>query len=134
EHHVTPERIKVAMTQLETQSGKEGRWLEGYDFPAAKVVVRKRQTVEMAVTPTLLVVTSPKHAQRAASLSESGGIPNPVNYAAIVADASQPSTTLKAKGVPPVPKTVHHLYAELTLRADGSADLAIDGESSDEAQ
>jgi hypothetical protein len=135
EHQLTEERIKTAMTQMIAQSGDEGRWLTGYPFPAAKVVVKKRNTVVMAVTPTLLVVTSPKHAKRAATLQNSGGIPDPTNEAAIVADANQPSSSLKAPGVPPVPKTVSHLYADLTLReADGSADLVIDGKSTDEAQ
>ena len=130
EHHVEPARLKASMTKMVEASGDEGRWLTGYPFDAAKVVVRKRKTVVMAVTPTLFVVTSPKHVRRAATLHESGGIPNPTNPAAIVADANQPSSSLKARRVPPVPKTVNHLYAELVLRDDGGADLAIDGESS----
>jgi hypothetical protein len=134
EHHVAPPRLKTAMSQLVQQSGSEGRWLEGYDFPAAKVMVRDRHTVILAVTPTLLVVTAPHHAKRAATLQNSGGIPDPTNPAAIVADANQPASSLEARGVPRVPQTVHHLYAEVTLRADGGADLAIDGESSSEAQ
>lgn len=134
EHHVEPERVKRAMTQLVAQSGDEGRWLDGYPFPAVKAVVRKRQTVVLAVTPTMLVVTSPKHARKAIPLANSGGIPDPANEAAIVADANEPSTSLESPGVPPVPRTVHHLYAEVTLRTDGGADLKIDGESSDEAQ
>lgn len=134
EHTVSQDRLKTAMTKMVEQSGAEGRWLEGYPFPAVKVVVRKRKTVVMAVTPTLLVVTPPKHAKRAASLQQSGGIPNPTNEAAIVADADQPSSSLEASGVPPVPKTVHRLYAEVKLNADGGAHLAIDGESTSETQ
>lgn len=134
EHHVTPERLKAAMTQMVAQSGTEGRWLEGYGFPAVKVVVRKRKTVVMAVTPTLLVVTAPKHAKRAASLENSGGIPDPANAAAIVADADQPASSLEAPGVPPVPPTVRRIYASLTLLEGGDADLVIDGESSSETQ
>ncbi len=134
EHHVEPERVKRAIGQLVAQSGAEGRWLESYPFPAAEVMVRDRHTAVLAVTPTLLVVTSPQHAKRAAALSESGGVPDPVNQAAIVADANEPSTSLDAPGMPPVPPTMHHLYAEVTLRDDGGADLAIDGESSTDTQ
>ncbi len=134
EHHVEPERIKRAMTQLVEKSGDEGRWLVGYPFPAAQVLVRKKKTVVLAVQPKLLVVTSPKHARKAIPLQQSGGIPDPSNRAAIVADANQPSKTLKAPGAPPVPDSVHHIYAEVTLRDDGGADLKIDGESSDDDQ
>ncbi len=134
EHHVAPDRLKVAMTQMVARSGGQGRWLTDYDFPTVAVMVRERQTVVMAVTPKLLVVTSPKHAKKAASLRQSGGVPDPVNAAAIVADAHQPASSLKARGVPPVPKTVNHLYADLTLRDDGGADLVIDGKSTSPAQ
>jgi hypothetical protein len=134
EHHVDAPKVKAALGRLVEQSGSEGRWLEGYDFPAARVKVRDRTSVVLAVTASLLVVTSDRLARSAAELSHSGGLPEPDGAEALSAEVAQPASTLKARGVPPIPKTLSHAHATVTLVDGGSADVAIDAESTDPEQ
>jgi hypothetical protein len=132
EHRLEPQRVETAMQRLIDLSGGDGRWLDDYPFRAARVIVRQRKTAILAVTPTLLVVTSPTFAKPAARLRESGGLPEPKGPEAIDAHADQPHTSLKLRGVPRVPPTVEEIDATIVLQADGSADLSIDGASKSE--
>jgi hypothetical protein len=134
EHHLEAARVEGAMRRLVELSGQDGRWLEGEPFPSVRVMVRQRKTVVMAVTPTLLVVTSPAYAKGAARLRDSAGLPEPSGPQAIEAHADQPSTSLKVQGAPQVPPTVARVDATIVLRDDGGADLAVDAQSKDEAQ
>jgi hypothetical protein len=134
EHHVEPERINKALDTLVARSDGEGARLHTFGFPAALIVVKKRKSVVLAVTPTLLVVTSEAYASAASSLKDAGGLPEPTGPEALVADAEQPSTTLEARRAPAIPKTISHAHATVVLGDDGGADVAIVGDSSDPEQ
>ena len=134
EHHKDEAAVKAALSKLVARSGSDGRWLDGYDFPAARVKVRDRTSVVLAVTPTLLVVTSDRLASGAAQLRASGGLPEPDGPEALIADVAQPASTLKAHGVPPIPKTLSHAHATVTMVKGGAADVAIDAQSTNAEQ
>ena len=129
EHHVKPDKVKSAMQALITKSGSDGAWLEGYPVPAARVSVRGRKSVVLAVNDTLLVVTSEAYAKGAAELRTSGGLPDPEGAAAVVSSANNPFETLKARYAPAIPPTIQHGTAEVTLSKDGGAFVTIVGQS-----
>jgi hypothetical protein len=129
EHHVKPDKVKGAMQALITKSGSDGAWLDGYPVPAARVSVRGRKSVVLAVNDTILVVTSEAYAKGAAELRTSGGLPDPDGAAAVVSSANNPSETLKARYAPAIPPTIQHGTAEVTLSKDGGAFVTIVGQS-----
>jgi hypothetical protein len=130
EHHVEPDRLKQGLGTLIEKSGEDGGWLEGYDFPVARVKVKDRKSVVLAVTPTVLVVTSPAFFEKAAlALTGTGGLPEAHGPEALVAQTEQPSETLKAPRVPPIPATISKARMEIVMAEDGGADIAIDGDS-----
>ena len=129
EHHVEAERLKKAMDKLVARSGGKGAWLPDYDVPAARVEVKGRESVIIAVTPTVLVVTSEPYAKAAKRLIGTGGLPEPEGPAAIIATADQPAVTLDAPRVPPLPPTLSTARAEVTFEKGGGADLSIEAQS-----
>lgn len=134
EHHVGPERLKAAIEQLVADSGPDGALLPELGVLAAKVKVRGRESVVLAVTPTLLVVTSDDFANAATTLANSGGLPDPVGPEAVSAQVERPSATLKAPRAPRVPKTISRAEATVTMAPDGGADVLIIGQSTDTKQ
>jgi hypothetical protein len=134
EHQVEAPRVKAAIQNLIDKSEGEGGWIKSYDFPAARVKVKGKKSVVMAVAPNLLVLTSARYAKAAASLSESGGLPEPTGEEALIATADEPAKNLDSKDLPKIPDTVSNLRADVTLADDGGADVAIDGESSSPEQ
>lgn len=134
EHHVPPERIAAAMKKLVEDSGEEGGWLDDFPFPAAKVAVRGRRSVVLAPTDALLVVTSERFAAAVRDWQDSGGLPDPVGPEALIAEVLQPSETLVAPRVPPIPETISRAQATVTFVASGDAEVHIEGESADPAQ
>lgn len=134
EHHVDEQRMKAAIDQLVAESGADGRLLPELGVLAAKVNVRGRQSVVLAVTPTLLVVTSDDFAQAATTLASTGGLPEPTGPEAALAHVDRPSDTLKAPRAPRIPKTIHRADATVTMAPDGGADVVIVGQSTDAAQ
>jgi hypothetical protein len=122
------------MQKLVDQSGEDGAWLEGYPVPAARVKVRRRKSVVLAVTDTVLVVTSEAYAPAAAELRTTGGLPAPASEAALVAHVNEPSETLKGRRAPPIPKTIQDATAEITFGSDGGALVTMDGKSASPEQ
>lgn len=129
EHHVDEERLRKAIDELVVQSGPDGKLLPELGVLAAKVKVRGRSSVVLAVTPTLLVVTSDDFAQAATALSATGGLPDPTGPEAVIARADRPSETLKVARAPRVPKTIQRAEATVTMASDGGADVTIVGQS-----
>jgi hypothetical protein len=134
EHHVEAERIEKAIDTLVERSGENGKRLDGFDFSAARVKIKGRESIIMAVTPSLLVVTSEHYANAAKKLAETGGLPEPDATEAVLAEADQPYKTLKASRAPKIPSTITHAKATVTMKKDGSADLIVVADSSDAAQ
>lgn len=129
EHHVEPERLRKAMDTLVTRSGAKGAWLKDRGVPAAQVEVKGRESIILAVTPTLFVVTSAPYAKAAEKLETSGGLPLPEGPAAVVATADQPAASLDAPRVPPLPPTLSTARAEVTFGDRGSAVLDFEAQS-----
>lgn len=135
EHHVPEADLAAAIDKLVQQSGTEGQVLDGLAAPAARVSVRGQTSVVIRATPTLLVVTSDQHAAAAAaSLRESGGLPESEGPEAVIARVDYPSKTLKARGAPQVPDTIARADATVTMSDDGGADLVVIGKSTNEEQ
>jgi len=129
EHQIEPERLRKAMDTLVTRSGAKGAWLKDREIPAARVEVKGRQSVILAVTPTLFVVTSEAYAKAAEKLQHSGGLPLPEGPAAVVATADQPAASLDGPRVPPLPPTLSTARAEVTFGDRGSAVLDFEAQS-----
>ena len=134
EHRVEPARIEKALDTLVKRSGDKGERLDGFDFPAARVFVKERKSIVMAVTPTLLAVTSEPYANSAAKLAASGGLPDPTGPEAVIANAEQPSATLKAPRVPDIPESLSAARATVTMNESGGASVDIEADSSDKEQ
>ena len=96
-----------------------------YPVPAVRVVVRKRTSIALAVTRTLLVITSENFARDALSLMGSGGLPAAKGDEAISSDAISPATTLVGRGVPPFPRSLQHGWATVVLQDSGAADVSL---------
>ena len=134
EHHVPPEKVKAAMQAMVDKSGEDGGFLTDYPVPAARVSVRGRKSVILAVNDTLMVVTSEVYAKGAAVLGKTGGLPMPNGKAAVTARANKPSESLKAKYAPAIPPTIEHATAEVTLGNDGGAFVNVVGQSTSAEQ
>lgn len=134
EHHVEPARLSAALDTLVKKSGGKGEHIDGFLFPAARVVFDGRESIVMATTPTLLVVTSEPFANAAGCLKDSGGLPEPSGPEAMIANAMHPSSTLKVRRAPKIPATIDRAHATITMRDDGGATVVFEGDSRDEAQ
>jgi hypothetical protein len=128
EHTADEAQIKKAMEALVKRSGEHGKWLEGASVPAAKIRIKDSDSVILAVSKNVLVVTSPKYAKQAESLKGTGGLPDPKGDAALIGTAEDPSESLKGRGrAPKIPPTISSARAEITLKDDGSAVIEVDG-------
>lgn len=135
EHHVEADRLKTAMQTMVDESGEEGRWVEGEPYPTAIVYVEKRHSLVAAVTPTMLVITSPAMKDKVKTLAGTSGIPEPTGEEALSAYVSEPRATLEnPKGTPPIPATVAYAEGTITFQANGDADVHIEGKSANPAQ
>ncbi|HHH27011.1 MAG TPA: hypothetical protein ENK57_01500 [Polyangiaceae bacterium] len=134
EHHVSEERLRAAIDEIVAGSGPDGKLLPELGVLAAKVKVRGRESVVLAVTPTLLVVTSDDYAKAATALAATGGLPEPGGDEAVRVRAERPSETLKAPRAPRVPRTISEVEATVTMASDGGADVLIVGQSTNPAQ
>lgn len=135
EHHVEAERLKPAMQTMVDKSGAEGRWVEGEPYPTAIVYVEKRHSLVAAVTPTMLVITSPAMKEKVGTLSGASGIPEPIGEEALSAYVNQPRATLdNPKGTPPIPATIAYAEGTITFQPNGDADVHIEGKSANPAQ
>src|SRR5690606_6616717 len=103
------------MKKLVDESGPEdGAWLPDFPFPAARVLVRGRRSVLLAPTENLLVVTSERYAGFVRGWEASGGLPEPTGPETVIAHVKQPSETLVAPRVPPIPATIAEAHATMT--------------------
>jgi len=134
EHHVEPARVEQAIDTLVERSGADGKRLDEFAFSAARVKVDGRKSLVMAVTPELLVVTSESHADAAAKLAQSGGLPDPSGPEAVIAAAQQPATSLKARGVPKIPSTIEAARMTVTMKDGGGALVHLVGDSTNPKQ
>ena len=134
EHSLTPERLKTGLDAMAARSDPPGTALDGLGVPALKVTLRGHTVVVATIEPSFLVVLPEGKAGEAKRFVGTGGFPDPAGKEAAVATALEPARTLKASRAPRVPATVGSLEALVTLGADGSADLAIEGPSGSEEQ
>lgn len=135
EHHVEAERLKTAMQAMVDKSGGEGRWVEGAPYPTAIVYVEKRRSLVAAVSPTMLVITSPELEKKVEPLAGASGLPEPAGDEALSAFVSEPRQTLdNPQGTPPIPATIAFVEGTVTFQANGDADVHIEGKSANPAQ
>ena len=125
EHTLSAPRLRQAMLAMVKQSGPSGKVLRDYPVAAARVVVRERTSVVLAVTSKLLVITAEKYARAALSLMGSGGLPVPRADEAASGEAISPATSLSARGVPPLPRSLKHGWATVVLRRSGDALVSL---------
>jgi hypothetical protein len=130
EHALPPERVRSAVDVLVAKSKPTGAWLDGLGVPAALVTIEGHRVVVALPTPKLVVALPEARGRDAARFAQSGGVPDPEGAEVAVATAIDPSQTLRAHRVPPIPPSIAAGRAVATPAKDGGVDVAIDAQSS----
>jgi hypothetical protein len=134
EHDLTAERLRATLDGLVEKSAPDGAWLDDLGVPAARVRMRGETRVVAEVSDQVLVILPEPLARQATRFVGTGGLPEPIGDEAAVAIADDPSHTLAAPRVPPIPATLKQARATVRLTPDGGAEVDVDATSLDEAQ
>ncbi|MEM6791775.1 MAG: hypothetical protein AAF715_29925 [Myxococcota bacterium] len=135
EHHVPADRRDEVMAALVAQGEEGSKALEGEPYPAVQVRYEGKQSLVLAVSPTVLVVTSPALREAARSLKDVSGLPAIEGEEALRVAIDQPKQTLdNPRAEVPIPGSISKADATLTFRDDGDADLHVEGQSTDAAR
>jgi hypothetical protein len=132
EHTLTEERIPIIVQDLVHKSDPPGEVLTGAPLWTVKVSKRGRVGVVAFVPPRFVVVVPVDLVDRIDAFAETGGLPGPTGEEAAKFHAEDPSTTLRARGVPPVPPSISSLGGDIFLRPDGGMTLDGSGQSTAE--
>jgi hypothetical protein len=106
--------------------------LEHAQVPA--LLLKRRPTVLLLPQPNILVLTSLRHAEQAADLKDSAGLPEPQNGVSIRADTISPATSLHGRRMPDVPATISRGHGILRFSNDGGARVYFEGRSASPEQ
>jgi hypothetical protein len=134
QHSLPADRIKTSLTALMAKSDPPGAWISGAAVPTARVTLRGHTRVVAIIEPAFIVVLPESLAGEAKRFIGTGGFPDPQGPEVLVATVLDPSQTLKGPRVPPIPATISRASAKVTLGEDGGADIAVQAQSTTEAQ
>jgi hypothetical protein len=134
QHSVPPDRIKTSLDTLIARSDPPGAWITGAAVPTARVTLKGHTRAVAIIEPSFIVVLPEPLAAEAARFKGTGGFPDPQGPEVLVATAIDPSQTLKVSRAPPIPATISRASAKVTLADDGGADIAVQAQSTTEAQ
>jgi hypothetical protein len=133
QHSLQEAKLRAALETMIARSEPPGAWLD-LGVPAAKVTVRGSTRVVALVEPGFVAVVPETLAKETVRLKGTGGFPEHKGKQATITDVKEPSATLKAPHAPQVPPTLRSAHIEVTLTADGGADVLTVGQSTDVAQ
>ncbi|MBK9262410.1 MAG: hypothetical protein IPM54_21730 [Polyangiaceae bacterium] len=134
QHKVDPPRLQMGLETVMARSVPRGEWITGASVPSARVTVRGQTRVVAIVEPEFLAVLPEGIASQASRFVGTGGFVDPVGPDVMVATALDPSRSLSAAHVPPIPPTIRAVEAHAWLASDGGLDIHAVGESTDPMQ
>jgi len=134
QHKVDPTRLQTGLETVMARSVPKGEWIASATVPTARVTVRGQTRVVAVVDPEFLAVLPEGISSQASRFVGTGGFVDPVGPDVIIATALDPSRSLSAAHVPPIPRTIRSSEAHVWLASDGGLDIHAVGESSDPAQ
>lgn len=132
EHTVPEDRIPAVVQDMVRKSDPPGEVLVA--GPEWRVRVQKRgYGGVVAFIPPKFVVIVPEDLEAGIDAFDgTGGLPDPTGPEAAKLFASQPSESLRARGVPPVPPSISHVTADVFVRSDGGVTIDAIGQSTAE--
>jgi hypothetical protein len=134
QHRIDPARLQKGLETVMARSVPTGEWIAGASVPSARVTVRGQTRVVAVVDPEFLAVLPEGIASQASRFVGTGGFVDPVGPDIVVATALDPSRSLAAARVPPIPPTIRSTEAHVWLAGDSGLDINAVGESTDPTQ
>lgn len=134
QHKVEATRLQAGLETVMARSVPRGEWIAGATVPSARVTVRGQTRVVSVVDTEFLAVLPEGIASQASRFVGTGGFVDPVGPDVAVATAIEPSRSLAAAQVPPIPRTIRSTEARMWIGHDGGLDITAVGESTDPGQ
>ena len=134
QHRIDAQRLQTGLETVMARSLPQGEWIAGASVPSARVTVRGQTRVVAVVDPEFFVVLPEGIAAQASRFVGTGGFVDPVGPDVVVATALDPSRSLAAAQVPPIPPTIRTTEAHVWVARDGGLDIHAVGESTDPPQ
>lgn len=134
EHKIEVIRIPSVIDDLVKKSDPPGEIITGTPYPTVRVSRKGRGGIVAFLPPSFVVVLPEDLAGSVSAFAQTGGLPLPEGIETARVFAADPSTTLRARGVPRIPESIGSIDALLTLRPDGGANLDAVGPSASAAQ
>jgi hypothetical protein len=134
QHRIDAARLQTGLETVMARSVPRGEWITGAVVPSARVTVRGQTRVVAVVDPEFFAVLPEGIAGQASRFVGTGGFVDPVGPDVVVATALDPSRSLAATRVPPIPRTIRSVEAHVWLASDGGLDINAVGESTDPPQ
>ncbi len=134
QHTIDAQRLQTGLETVMARSVPRGEWIMGASIPSARVTVRGQTRVVAIVDPEFFAVLPEGIAGQASRFVGTGGFVDPVGPDVVVAMALDPSRSLAAAQVPPIPPTIRSTEARVWLARDGGLDINAVGESTDAPQ
>jgi hypothetical protein len=132
EHSLTDERIPGIVQDLVRKSEPRGEVISGPPTWTVRVSKKGRSGIVAFVPPRYVVVVPEDLIGSIDAFAETGGLPGPTGAEAAKFHASEPSTTLRARGAPPVPPSISSVAGDVFLRSDGGVTIDVVGQSTAE--
>ncbi len=134
QHHLSSDKIQAALGAMITSGRVSGEWIQGAAVPQARVTARGQTRILAIIEPDILVLLPESHALEAGRFIGTGGFPEPEGPGAVFASAIDPASSVRGQRVPAIPASISSLRAIVTLAADGSATIAVEGPSASPEQ
>jgi hypothetical protein len=125
EHTLTPERVAAAVQDMVRKSDTPAVVIQGGPEWRVRVSKKNQPGTVAFIPPRFVVIVPPDLENQIDRFENTGGLPGPTGSEVAKLFAIDPSTSLRAKGVPPVPPSISSLDADVLLRSDGG--VTIDG-------
>jgi hypothetical protein len=134
QHKIEAARLQAGLETVMARSVPRGEWIAGASLPTARVTVRGQTRAVAVVDSEFLAILPEGIAGQASRFVGTGGFVDPIGPDVVVATALDPSRSLSAAHVPPIPPTMRNAEAHMWLAKDGGLDVTTVGESTDPAQ
>lgn len=132
EHNLPRDRIPDLVSEMVRKSDPKGQVLEAAPNWKVRVERRGRVGVVAFYEPNFVVVVPPDLADKLDAFAATGGLPGPTGEEAAKFVVAEPSTSLRARGVPRIPESISALGGDVFLPRDGRVEVAVVGQSTAE--
>lgn len=129
EHNVAPDRFASVAADMVNKSEPKGQVLSAGPEWRIKVSRKGRTGIVALLPPNFVVIVPEDLAAVIDRFEDTGGLPGPTGAEAARFYAMDPSNTLRAKNVPPVPPNVSALTGDVFVRSDGGVTIDAVGQT-----